>query len=1252
MDKKSRKIALIMFIIMIGALILSTGVAFADDPAPPVLLSVTVTGTTEVELVFDKEMNDPSAEPGSFKITEDGGSRGPSSCQLKSSDDTVIVLTPSNSLRGGASINVSYTKGTVTSTDGGVLENFSELADNQIPHPVLPEVTFPEGEVGVPYEDSSLKDETVAGNSFSNLPSFPLPPGLTISEDGVISGTPDTEGTYDFMIIVYDSSYNYDRKHYSLTINPASGADTTPPEFAEGYPKEYMVYHPGSKHVSINVKPKDETVKAYYVIVDHGSTAPNKNEVMAGTDANGNEPLRKGTEEEVRTNGKAIVPGELPADDTVYDIYVVIQDTAGNASDPALLELRTPVKILADGYPKVGAAQAAGSKQVQILNRANGDCTAYWMAVANNGTPPLPGQLRQGMAGGYPSPIAAGSVELTTGVEAPVLIDLPADLTDYDVYVMLYKDYHGGSFIMGIMSGISMLDVKTPPASVQGAVCEIVGGNQYATLDGALAAVTTGQTIKLLANIDYDKIIEVDGKVLTFDLNGFDLNVATSSNSGLTVTNSGEVNLTGQGEFNVSGSFYGVFVDQGSATVTNATGVRYGSYAYGGEITVNGNSVATGTNNDDDWGAYAVNGGTITVSGDATGWDYGACADGNNSKVIVNGNVNGTTGSSSIGAYGLNGGRVEVTGDATGLWTGVFVKDNASAAIGGNVTGGDYGAYAFDFHGVITVEGNVTSDNYGAACRGSGQITIDGTISAPLYMSVGTSNKDQDGYEATTFKAGYREYKDGTNFVWVKVPSVAYNANDKDKLTAFANQESNLAILGWDLNVPGSWSGIEWEEVGGEIRCTGIGFQDKGLTGSLDVSGFTALQTLNCYDNELTGLVLTGDTALTSLFCNDNNLTTLDVSGKPALVYLYCGQNQLNTLTLSGNAALQQLDCGGNLLSDIDLSDAAALTQLYCWSNQIGSLDLSNNVLLEQLSCTGNELTSLDLSGLDKLNWLACFDNNDLAWVDISGTALTHLTCTNDLPLELIWGLNSRIGDLVTFEFSNCYFATAAEYQNAEQEVLDVIAMIDALLPIDDLVRGDAGAVLAARAAYDALSDVQKLFVTNYADLTAAEAKIALLPATPGGSSGGGHKSRNGNQDQVVTVTPEEPPLGSAMAIVLTPGSPTALVNGQEVILNAAPFINSETGRTMVPIRFVSEQLGAQVEWLKDTRQVKITLNDITIILTIGSNVVLVNGQAVEIDGPAELANGRTYVPLRFVSETLGATAEWDEISGKITISK
>ena len=89
-------------------------------------------------------------------------------------------------------------------------------------------------------------------------------------------------------------------------------------------------------------------------------------------------------------------------------------------------------------------------------------------------------------------------------------------------------------------------------------------------------------------------------------------------------------------------------------------------------------------------------------------------------------------------------------------------------------------------------------------------------------------------------------------------------------------------------------------------------------------------------------------------------------------------------------------------------------------------------------------------------------------------------------------------------------------------------------------------------------------------------------------------------------------------------------------------------GRTLVPVRLVSEGLGAEVTWLQDTQQVRIETGQTSITLTIGSAEAVVNGETVPLyDGvPAMKAavDGatRTVVPLRFVSEQLGAEAAFD----------
>ena len=89
-------------------------------------------------------------------------------------------------------------------------------------------------------------------------------------------------------------------------------------------------------------------------------------------------------------------------------------------------------------------------------------------------------------------------------------------------------------------------------------------------------------------------------------------------------------------------------------------------------------------------------------------------------------------------------------------------------------------------------------------------------------------------------------------------------------------------------------------------------------------------------------------------------------------------------------------------------------------------------------------------------------------------------------------------------------------------------------------------------------------------------------------------------------------------------------VNGQTPIFDVAPRIVE--GRTLVPVRFIAEALNANVTYNQDTETVNIQ-GQANISLKIKSRTALVNGQQVELDVPAEIENGRTMVPLRFISE-------------------
>lgn len=113
--------------------------------------------------------------------------------------------------------------------------------------------------------------------------------------------------------------------------------------------------------------------------------------------------------------------------------------------------------------------------------------------------------------------------------------------------------------------------------------------------------------------------------------------------------------------------------------------------------------------------------------------------------------------------------------------------------------------------------------------------------------------------------------------------------------------------------------------------------------------------------------------------------------------------------------------------------------------------------------------------------------------------------------------------------------------------------------------------------------------------------------------------------------------------------SPLIEYNGKIVKSDVSPYIQNE--RTMVPIRFISETLGYNVTWDNDKREVGVKGKDTEILLKVDSKNALVNGKKVKLDAPASIKKDRTFVPLRFVAENLKAEVKWDKENFKVIIN-
>ena len=108
------------------------------------------------------------------------------------------------------------------------------------------------------------------------------------------------------------------------------------------------------------------------------------------------------------------------------------------------------------------------------------------------------------------------------------------------------------------------------------------------------------------------------------------------------------------------------------------------------------------------------------------------------------------------------------------------------------------------------------------------------------------------------------------------------------------------------------------------------------------------------------------------------------------------------------------------------------------------------------------------------------------------------------------------------------------------------------------------------------------------------------------------------------------------------------MVSGKEIKPETPAYI--ENGRTMVPLRFISEALGEKVDWNAETKSV--IIGDKKAVLAIGSKEIDANGKKIAIDSPAVIKNSRTFVPLRAISEILGAKVDWDGATKTVSITK
>lgn len=140
----------------------------------------------------------------------------------------------------------------------------------------------------------------------------------------------------------------------------------------------------------------------------------------------------------------------------------------------------------------------------------------------------------------------------------------------------------------------------------------------------------------------------------------------------------------------------------------------------------------------------------------------------------------------------------------------------------------------------------------------------------------------------------------------------------------------------------------------------------------------------------------------------------------------------------------------------------------------------------------------------------------------------------------------------------------------------------------------------------------------------------------------------------VTACDAEETTVDEQKTITMYINNPMMSVNNKETEIDpgydTSPIIKN--GHTLVPIRTIIENLGGRIEWNNTTQTISLYNNNDIVELTVNSNKTYFNGKEHIIDVAPVIINSRTYMPIRFISESFGFNVEWDKDVQKIVITK
>ncbi|RKL61299.1 hypothetical protein DXT63_17480, partial [Thermoanaerobacteraceae bacterium SP2] len=333
---------------------------------------------------------------------------------------------------------------------------------------------------------------------------------------------------------------------------------------------------------------------------------------------------------------------------------------------------------------------------------------------------------------------------------------------------------------------------------------------------------------------------------------------------------------------------------------------------------------------------------------------------------------------------------------------------------------------------------------------------------------------------------------------------------------------------------------------------------------------------------------------------------------------LYLSNNLISDISpVEGMKNLQRLDLSVNRIKDISpIKGLTRLKSLALHINQIEDVSsIANLTELEELNINDNNIKDVSsLSGLGKLNYL-----------DLSQNQIRDISpISNLLRLKVLHLRSNEIKDISTVSrLKNLQYLSLG--QNYIEDI-SPLAKLTGIVSVD-------------------------LFNNRIKDISPL---IKAVPG-PGGSVNlwenpididKSKKYLDILQKRGISVDYDR--QGETFKGRSTRTSPAIVINGAQVNLDVKPVI--EKGRILVPIRAVFERLGAEVKWDGQTRMVTVKKDENTVILELNKKSAMKNDTEIPLDVPARMVKGRVLIPVRFVSEALGAKVDWRPDAGIVDI--